>query len=210
MLYTNSQLNEIVCNIVDNNLYGLYEEKIKMFSDFEQSILWQCMNDKIDKTLHVELDKIIRKHISSDVPVELYRGVSKRTEAWLKNMAVGRIIADDRVTSFTSDFSTARQFAGGSVYGTHTILSLRNCPFAFNYQEHALNMLLAAPDTEFMHSIDPDFIFDERLDKLEMVNGEDEWMFPIGTQFEIVEIEELQYDPLSPSYTVYHLDFYSF
>ncbi|ANA49372.1 RNA polymerase ADP-ribosylase [Salmonella phage vB_SnwM_CGG4-1] len=39
------------------------------------------MNDKTDKNLHVELDKIIRKHISSDVPVELYRGVSKRTEA---------------------------------------------------------------------------------------------------------------------------------
>lgn len=205
MLYQKDHLEEIRENAELNPSY--YERAISQFSDYEQSTLWLCFNDKADPKLHLDLDPIIRRNITSDVPVELYRGVSKKTAAWLSHMEVGRIIADNRVTSFSSDFATARQFAGAYCYNTKVILSLRNCPFAFNFQEHAMNLVLAAPDSEFRcNAINGD----ERMEKLEMINAEDEWMFPIGTQFEIVSIEDYQLDPLSPVYKIYHLNFYSF
>ncbi|QQG32141.1 ADP ribosylase [Citrobacter phage CkP1] len=207
MLYQKEHLEEIRYQAELNPSY--YEQKISQFSDYEQSTLWRCFNDKADAKLHLDLDPIVRRNITQDVPVELYRGVSKKTASWLQGMEVGRIIADNRVTSFSTDFSVARQFAGAYCYGTHIILSLRNCPFAFNFQEHAMNLVLAAPDSEFKK----DWVSneeDERMEKLEMINAEDEWMFPIGTQFEIVSIEDYQVDPRARVYTIYHLNFYSF
>lgn len=175
----------------------------KKFSDYEQMTLWRCMNDKEDPELHKDLSPIVRKHISTVVPVELYRGVSGFEISELL-LDVGDTFTTERVKSFSSDFSTARQFAGAYCYGTHTILSIRNCPLAFNYQEHMLQMVLGAPDSEYMNKS-----FDERMDQLDMIESEQEFMFPIGTTFRVLSIDDLSHDPRSRNYTIYHLELVS-
>ena len=73
MLYQKDHLEEIRDNAELNPSY--YERAISQFSDYEQSTLWLCFNDKADPKLHLDLDPVIRRNITSDVPVELYRGV---------------------------------------------------------------------------------------------------------------------------------------
>ncbi|ARW57991.1 ADP-rybosylase [Serratia phage X20] len=201
MLYQTVEYTE------ENQAY--YEKLVNsMFSDYEQSLLWQCMNDKTCSNLHKDLSKVVSRHLSEHVPVELYRGISKTTLYQIQDLAVGETFELNRVTSFSSDFATARQFAGTYCYGTRVIFSLRNVVKAFNYQEHMMNILLAAPESEFMYN-ESYANNDERGDKLDMVNGEDEWMLPIGTRLRIVNIEDVQNDPLTPAYVMYHLEIVS-
>lgn len=177
------------------------EEK---FTDFEQSTLWLCMNDKNEELIHDRLNPIVRKHMSTVVPVELYRGVSMVEARKLYDLAEGDTFTLDRVTSFSSDFSTARQFASKWHYDSNLILSMRNCPWAYNYQEDIINILLGAPDEEYMGSLSID---EQREDKLDMVQGECEFMLPKEAAYRIVHIEDkFQTDPNAMAYTILHLE----
>lgn len=180
------------------------------FTDEEQSVLWKCLNDKTESYVHRVLNKIARRRITSTVPVELYRGVNKRMKAMIQGLEIDDEFEVPVVTSFSTSYSTARQFSSHSIYGTKTIFSLRNCPFAYNYQEDMLRLLHAAPDSEFSaNHFDPSAKVDRR-NKVEMVNEENEWMLPVGTKFRIVEIESMQTDPLMTADKIYHLEFISF
>lgn len=173
------------------------------FTDEEQSTLWMCMNDKNDDFIHERLNPIVRKHMNSTVPVELYRGVSRIEARKLEDLAEGDEFTLDRVTSFSSDFSTARQFAGRWHYDSNIILSMRNCPWAYNYQEDIINIVLGAPDEEFMGQMEKE----QREDKLDMVTGECEFMLPKEARYRIVHIEgQFQTGPNAMTYTIIHLE----
>lgn len=174
------------------------------FTDEEQSTLWLCMNDKNDDFIHERLNPIVRKHMNSTVPVELYRGVSRIEARKLEDLAEGDEFTLDRVTSFSSDFSTARQFAGRWHYDSNVILSMRNCPWAYNYQEDIINIVLGAPDEEYMGLSK---VEEQREDKLDMVTGECEFMLPKEARYRIVNIEDqFQTDPNAMAYTIIHLE----
>ncbi|UIS65537.1 ADP-ribosylase [Enterobacter phage vB_EclM_Q7622] len=174
------------------------------FTDQEQSILWLCMNDKNTDYIHELLNPIVRKHMNSTVPVELYRGVSRIEARKLEDLAEGDEFTLDRVTSFSSDFSTARQFAGRWHYDSNVILSMRNCPWAYNYQEDITNIVLGAPDEEYMGLAK---IEEQREDKLDMVTGECEFMLPKEARYRIIHIEDqFQTDPNAMAYTIIHLE----
>lgn len=172
------------------------------FTDIEQSTLWMCMNDKNADFIHERLNPIVRKHMNSTVPVELYRGVSFVELNKISDMAEGDEFTLGRVTSFSSDFATAKQFASKWHYDTNVILCMRNCPWAYNYQEDIINILMGAPDEEFHGDID-----EQRADKLDMVQGENEFMLPKEAKYRIVHIEDdFQKDPNEFYYTLIHLE----
>lgn len=174
------------------------------FTDQEQSTLWLCMNDKNEDFIHERLNPIVRKHMNSTVPVELYRGVSRIERTKLEDLAEGDEFTLDRVTSFSSDFSTAKQFAGRWHYNSNIILSMRNCPWAYNYQEDIINIVLGAPDEEYMGLAKVD---EQRADKLDMVTGECEFMLPSEARYRIIHIEDqFQTDPNAMAYTIIHLE----
>ena len=172
------------------------------FNDAEQSTLFQCLDDKTAPELHVRLNSLVRRKLTMDVPVELYRGVSQTTLNMLQKLDVGDSFVTNRVTSFSTDYAIARDFSGSAIYGTHAIFSLRNCPIAFNYKEVILRMLIAMPDSEFSDSV-------QRGTQIAMVEREEEWMLPSGTKFQIEEIEDRTTDPLSRPKVIYHLRFIS-
>lgn len=171
------------------------------FNDVEQSTIFQCLNDKIHPDFHQRLSSIVRRKLTMDVPTELYRGVSNTTLNMLYKLDVGDSFVLDRVTSFTSDFSIARDFSSGSIYGTQVIFSLHNCPIAFNYKEVILRMLIGMPDSEFTGR-------NGRDQQIKMVKREEEWMMPIGTKLMIESIEEKTEHLCYPK-TIYHLRFIS-
>ncbi|BAQ22670.1 RNA polymerase ADP-ribosylase [Edwardsiella phage PEi20] len=174
------------------------------FTDQEQSTLWLCMNDKNEDFIHDRLNPIVRKHMNSTVPVELYRGVSRIERMKLEDLAEGDEFTLDRVTSFSSDFATAKQFAGRWHYDSNIILSMRNCPWAYNYQEDIINIVLGAPDEEYMGLAKVD---EQRADKLDMVTGECEFMLPSEARYRIIHIEDqFQTDPNAMAYTIIHLE----
>lgn len=174
------------------------------FSDWEQSVLWQCMNDKNEDKFHEQLNPIVRKHMSSTVPVELYRGISRLERSKIEDLDVGDEFQLNRVTSFSSDFSTAKQFAGRWHYDTNIIFSMRNCPWAYNYYEDIMQIVLGAPSSEFMGKVVA--VDEQRLDKIDMIEGEQEFMLPSEARFRIVEIDTYRKDPNEPLYEVYHLE----
>lgn len=173
------------------------------FTDIEQSTLWMCMNDKNSAFIHERLNPIVRKHMNSTVPVELYRGISMVELNKISDMAEGDEFTLGRVTSFSSDFSTAKQFASKWHYDTNVILCMRNCPWAYNYQEDIINIVMGAPNEEFNNNI----LDEQRADKLDMVQGENEFMLPTEAKYRIVHIEDdFQKDPNEFYYTLIHLE----
>ena len=182
------------------------QERIDLkFTEHEQSTLWLCMNDKNDELIHERLNPIVRKHMNSTVPVELYRGISGIEANKLFDLNEGDEFTLGRVTSFSSDFATAKQFAGRWHYDSNIILSMRNCPWAYNYQEDIINIVLGAPDEEYM-AMHVD-VKEQRADKLDMVQGECEFMLPKEARYRIVNIEDnFQTDPNAMSYTIIHLE----
>lgn len=177
------------------------------FSDYEQSLLWQCMNDKLNEDLHYGLNSLIRKNLTTTVPVELYRGVNKRMKEQLLDAVVGDEIRFDRVTSFSTDFSIARNFSTAGIYGTRTLFSIRNCPIAFDYCSTMLKVLAGAPDEEFHNFKSDSMGKPNRASLTEMISDEKEWMLPPGTVLRIVDIREERETPLTLPVTVYHLEF---
>lgn len=177
------------------------------FTDMEQSTLWLCLNDKNDELIHSRLNPIVRKHMSTAVPAELYRGVTLIEAQKLYNLAEGDTFTLDRVTSFSSDFSTAKQFSSKWHYDSNLILSIQNCPWAYNYQEDITNILLGAPDEEYMGLVSAE---DQREDKLDMVQGECEFMLPKEAAYRILRIEDKSNpDTTTTDYTILHLELVS-
>lgn len=204
----------ITCEIFQKQVEAVREEEKERlyiqqrvdekFTDEEQSTLWMCMNDKNDDFIHERLNPIVRKHMNSTVPVELYRGVSRIEARKLEDLTEGDEFTLGRVTSFSSDFSTARQFAGRWHYDSNVILSMRNCPWAYNYQEDIINIVLGAPDEEYMGLSK---VEEQREDKLDMVTSECEFMLPKEARYRIVNIEDqFQTDPNAMAYTIIHLE----
>lgn len=63
--------------------YDMYKKVCEKFTDFEQSILWQCMEAKKNEALHRQLNKIIKKHLTKS-PYQLYRVYQNRQKNLLK------------------------------------------------------------------------------------------------------------------------------
>ncbi|AIZ01805.1 ADP-ribosylase [Escherichia phage vb_EcoM-VR5] len=188
MLYTTYKMNEfydnIVCDDFRDNAQGEINER---FTDEEQSVLWQCMENKPD-SIQETLNKIIRKNLTSVVPDKLYRGISKKTLKYLESVGcVGATIEFDRVMSFSKDFKVARNFASYNFYGTKNIFCINDAPFAFDYQEAIFKMICAAPPEEF-NGLFPEIT---RATNLQLVNDEDEMMFPAGTTLRVDSIESV-------------------
>ncbi|QWQ55835.1 ADP-ribosylase [Escherichia phage P479] len=188
MLYASHQLaeyiNAVKCEYFRENTQIEIDE---IYSELEQSTLWQCMENKPD-TIQETLNKIIRKNLTSVVPGKLYRGISKKTLAYLETVGcVGATIEFDRVMSFSKDFSVARNFASFSFYGTKNIFCINDAPFAFDYQEAIFKMICAAPPEEF-NGLYPEIT---RSSNLQLVNDEDEMMFPAGTTLRVDSIESI-------------------
>ncbi|BBC78067.1 RNA polymerase ADP-ribosylase [Escherichia phage EcS1] len=183
----------------DESKVPFYEELISGYDDWEQSILWQCMNDKLLPKFHENLNEVISSRLSR-APDELYRGISHSTLRQIQDLDIGDTFnTGHRVTSFTTDFAMARQFAGTYVYETRTILKLIDAPKAFNFQQEMINMLLAAPESEFRPRSSP-FGTTDRGDKLDMVNREDEWMIPAGS--ELIILDQTAIDSIYTQVTV--------
>lgn len=172
-----------------------------MLDEYEIECLMRCIEDKIHPSLHYELDFIIRGFLELP-PVELYRGISRTQHKQLQNMGIGDVYCVPRVLSFSPDFSTARSFANTAVYGTKTIMSVRNAPKAFDYQGMMEHILTLDIDE---HKIN-DWCKRERDDVDNLICEEREWMFPMHTKFKILDIDQLQYDPNAASYTIYHME----
>lgn len=172
-----------------------------MFDEYEIECLMRCIEDKVHPSTHHELDYIIGGYLERP-PVELYRGISKTQLADIQQMGIGDVYSVERVQSFTPDFATARSFANSSVYGTKTIFSVRNAPRAFNYQA-AMEYLLTL---DIEDSIIKDWCKRRRDDVGFLISDEREWMFPMFTNFRIMDIDTLQYDPNAAEYTIYHMD----
>lgn len=189
---------------IRQSIQSKVEEK---FTDMEQSTLWLCLNDKNEELIHSRLNPIVRKHMSTTVPEELYRGVTMIEAQKLYNLAEGDTFTLDRVTSFSSDFYTAKQFASKWHYDSNLILSMHNCPWAYNYQEDITNILLGAPDEEYMGLVSTE---DQREDKLDMVQGECEFMLPKEAAYRILRIKDKSNpDTNTTDYTILHLELVS-
>ncbi len=166
-----------------NNEIKNLKQQSKTFTDEEESVLWRCMNDKICPVLHKDLAVIIDNN-SEEYKFDLYRGVSNSLLRQLQDKDVGETLMLNRITSFSEDFNVARQFASYEVYGTRTILHVVGPMLAFPYSKHMENILLAAPDCEFSG-------FDKnkhRMDNVDMVQNEQEWMINECTRLKIVDI----------------------
>lgn len=156
-----------------------------IFTEEEQSILWRCMNDKICPELCYNLSKIVDEHCE-EYKFDLFRGISNSLLKRLYNKGVGDTFILPRVTSFSEDYAIARSFASYDVYGTKTILHVVGPVIAFPYSRYMEQILLAAPDCEFS-GIDKN---KHRMDNVDMVQNEQEWMIQEFTKMRILEIND--------------------
>lgn len=162
------------------------------FTPLEQSILWQCMNDKCSQILHDSLNPIVRRRMNTSIPAELYRGITLLEANKIYDLGIGDEFTLGRVTSFSSDLSTAKQFCGKFHYNSNILFKLLNCPWGYNYQEDIIQIVMGAPDCEFNT--------DSRIDKIDMLEGENEFMLPTEASFRIIDINDVD------TYTVIELE----
>lgn len=180
-----------------------------LFDSKEQSALWSCLNDKVEPWIHTELNRLIRRRLSTDVPSTLWRGISRTTLKEISGLGVGEVIELNRVTSFAQNETTPRMFANPSHYGTKTIFQIDNCPLAYCYQFDILRILRAAPDDEFHGHYSSSKALD-RKNKIKMILDEQEWMLPAGTKLLIKKITEPEDDiKYSRPCRIYHLELVS-
>ncbi|QEA10499.1 ADP-ribosylase [Enterobacter phage vB_EhoM-IME523] len=202
----------ITCEMFQKQVEVAYEEEKERlyiqqrvdekFTDREQSILWLCMNDKNTDYIHELLNPIVRKHLTSTVP-PLFRGISLLEANKIYDLAEGETFKLNRVTSFSSDFSTAKQFASKWHYDSQIVFRIKNCPYAFNYQEEMIQILLAAPDEEFMGQMEAK---EQREDKLDMVQGECEFMLPSEATYRICGSQAVKDYGVETVYTIIDLE----
>lgn len=178
-----------VMNILDKNVQIETSNRIiqsnyeSPFTDFEQSVLWRCMNDKVCPELCENLSQIVDNN-SEQFPFDLYRGVSNSLLRQLQGKDIGETFDLRRVTSFSEDFKIAKDFASFEIYGTKTILHVVGPVNAFPYSKHMMHILLAAPDSEFCEVNTEK----HRKDNVDMVINEQEWMINECTRMRVVDI----------------------
>ncbi|AHY24980.1 RNA polymerase ADP-ribosylase [Pectobacterium bacteriophage PM2] len=176
-----SALSKKLVTVEENHRDKLNDYLKTKFDDYEMSLLWSCLNDKVGyhPEFHTDLSRIVLNNLSNSVPEILYRGISKRQLSLVEPLEIGESFNLGRVTSFSSSLDTARSFSC-DVYKTDFIIEVRNSEYAYNYKEDMLKILQAAPDSEFSCK-------GERLDKIDMVRDENEFMMPIETEYTIVD-----------------------
>lgn len=197
-----STVKQLVLDEEEKERIYIQERVDAKFTDIEQSTLWMCMNDKNTDFIHERLNPIVRKHLTSTVP-PLFRGISLLEANKIYDLAEGETFTLNRVTSFSSDFSTAKQFASKWHYNSQIIFRIQNCPYAFNYQEEMIQILLAAPDEEFMGQME---VKEQREDKLDMVQGECEFMLPKEATFRICSSQAVKDYGVETVYTIIDLE----
>ena len=161
------------------------------FTDVEQSILWQCMNNKVGENFHTVLNQIVNKH-SEMCNETLYRGLSRRETAFLMQSIIDgkNPLNFEKVMSFSSNANIAHEFAGKWIYATHCILKIENPNVkVFDFQRAMKSLLILAPDSEFAHRLESDCA---RLADIDMVSSESEWMFPMETNYKIISHENTE------------------
>lgn len=197
-----STIKQLVLDEEEKERIYIQQRVDEKFTDQEQSILWLCMNDKNTDYIHELLNPIVRKHLTSTVPT-LFRGISLLEANKIYDLAEGETFTLNRVTSFSSDFSTAKQFASKWHYDSQIVFRIKNCPYAFNYQEEMIQILLAAPDEEFMGLME---VKEQREDKLDMVQGECEFMLPKEATYRICGSQAVKDYGVETVYTIIDLE----
>ncbi|UCR74229.1 hypothetical protein [Klebsiella phage vB_KpnM_5N] len=166
---------------------SVWEALANRFDCKEQSILWQCMNDKIGEEFHKKLDSIVRRHQIDNREI-LYRGLSCReAKAFYDALIKGEKFDFGKVASFTTDETIAREFAGKWHYSTFVVIEVNNCQQSFDYHTNMKSLLITAPDSEFIRPNDLiDNVAQRRSANIEMIDKERERMLPMGTKFKVV------------------------
>lgn len=183
--------------------HEMYTKICERFNDFEQSILWQCMEAKRSSNLHAYLNEIINKHLEQ-APYQLYRGISQSTKDIVKDLNVGDVFTTNRVDSFTTNLYTACSFSGVE-YCTKILFRLKTDK-AFNYSDHISDIILSSPNSEFKYTYeDTDGLDSERTDNLLMVAREQEWMIPVS-QYKIVSIGSEDFNESFGTFKIYDIE----
>ncbi|UJP30208.1 hypothetical protein [Klebsiella phage Kpn6N] len=166
---------------------SVWEALANRFDCKEQSILWQCMNDKIGEEFHKKLDSIVRRHQIDNSDI-LYRGLSCReAKAFYDALIKGEKFDFGKVASFTTDETIAREFAGKWHYSTFVVIEVNNCHQSFDYHTNMKSLLITAPDSEFIRPNDLiDNVAQRRSANIEMIDKEREKMLPMGIKFKVV------------------------
>lgn len=166
---------------------SVWEALANRFDCKEQSILWQCMNDKIGEEFHKKLDSIVRRHQIDNSDI-LYRGLSCReAKAFYDALIKGEKFDFGKVASFTTDETIAREFAGKWHYSTFVVIEVNDCHQSFDYHTNMKSLLITAPDSEFIRPNDLiDNVAQRRSANIEMIDKEREKMLPMGTKFKVV------------------------
>lgn len=166
---------------------SVWEALANRFDCKEQSILWQCMNDKIGEEFHKKLDSIVRRHQIDNSDI-LYRGLSCReAKAFYDALIKGEKFDFGKVASFTTDETIAREFAGKWHYSTFVVIEVNDCHQSFDYHTNMKSLLITAPDSEFIRPNDLiDNVAQRRSANIEMIDKEQERMLPMGTKFKVV------------------------
>lgn len=166
---------------------SVWEALANRFDCKEQSILWQCMNDKIGEEFHKKLDSIVRRHQIDNREI-LYRGLSCReAKAFYDALIKGEKFDFGKVASFTTDETIAREFAGKWHYSTFVVIEVNDCHQSFDYHTNMKSLLITAPDSEFIRPNDLiDNVAQRRSANIEMIDKERERMLPMGTKFKVV------------------------
>lgn len=176
------------------------------FADHEISIMNQCMRDKECIDLHKQLEELIESRLEyCDFP--LYRGISQIELDKICDLYPGDKFYFNRVTSFSLDREIAAEFSNTYGYGTRVILKLESGHLAFPYSSKQCIILENTPDIEYMinRKLNESSARLKRIEDIEMVEREQEWMVSGSMELEIVSIGEDEF-PLGIGYakrTVY-------
>lgn len=158
------------------------------FSCEEQSILWQCTNDKISSDFHKRLNNIVTKH-KEKLPLTLYRGLSRReTKAFMDALCKRNSFCFNKVSSFSTEDSIAFEFAGKWIYSTNTIIKFdaNTIDGCFDYHHAIKSLLVTAPESEFMNKPK-----NTRWANIDMVDKESEWMVQMDMNFRVTDYEKV-------------------
>ncbi|QWY13261.1 NAD--protein ADP-ribosyltransferase [Escherichia phage vB_EcoM-ZQ3] len=183
MPYNECEIEEMVRRAQNPEYQDVLQYEIdSQFSDIEQSVLWQCMENKPD-SIQQDLSAIVRRNWTSSVPETMYRGISKKTMATLDDKGIGSIIKFDRVMSFSPVFGVARNFASYNFYGTFNMFCIKD-----------------APSCEFNGA----FPEATRRSNARLISDECEFMLPIGTTLRVDSIIQ------DGRYTIWNLSIVSY
>lgn len=156
------------------------------FSEMEIASLFECRTAKVDKTLHSNVNSIIKSRLSIPDTV-LYRGVTQQEIDLLDEAKESmQPFEFGRVTSFTEDYGIARDFAAME-YVSRTIIRLNHTK-AFCYHDAMRKIALDVP-LEFFNTASgsEQAATLRREEYMDMIDSELEWFVPADQKFVIVD-----------------------